>query len=363
MVPLPGGAAPADAAAVPTPVPSGKDAGPPPPSPDTRPPAEPDVDGGGEAGASSCFDQPIPLQMVPPEAIIAFDRSSTMIDARVEAVRTQLTAAMTAVDKAVQFGYLEFPERTCDLAMNVCCSATDIMLAPGRGNGMAINKLLACNANGRTCGSIGPRRTPTGDALRRISDYFKQNTPPGSPDQFAIVITDGEPNCGGQDGVCREARAAAEHLFWSDGVKTAILGIGIDASPSFNICLSEVAQDGGNLLRGSNNGQGPSYPWALETDAARLKQAVDQLLAPIKTRACVVKLAGPRTNDSDVTVSIKGTQVKFDKMHLDGWDFETKSKIRIWGSKCDEIQAGRTDPKEVEAVVMCTVCGGKLDCK
>jgi hypothetical protein len=315
---------------------------------------------GDDGGGPMCFDQPVPLQMVPPQAIIAFDRSSTMVDSRVEAVRVQLTAALGLIDKAVQFGYLEFPNQTCDGLLGVCCVASDILVPPAKGNGATIGKQLACNANGRVCGTTGPRRTPTGDALTRIGDYFKLHTPPGSPDQFAIVVTDGEPNCGGKDGVCREARVAAERL-WSNGAKTAILGIGIDASPSFNVCLTEIAENGGDIFR-TTGGQ-PTYPWAPETDTARLKQAIEQMLLPIKTRACVIKLAGPRDKESDVTVAIKGAPVKFDRMHADGWDFETTRKIRIWGPKCDEILAGRTDPKELEAVVMCKVCGDRpLDC-
>jgi hypothetical protein len=360
VVPLAGVDQP-DAATTPTPAGPDRDGAPPPSRPDASTPgdAQPSP---GDDGGPMCFDQPIPLQVVPPQAIIAFDRSSTMVDSRVEAVRVQLTAALSLVDKAVQFGYLEFPDPKCDITLQMCCAASDVLVAPARSTGATIGKQLACNANGRTCGSTGPRRTPTGDALTRINDYYRMHTPPGAPDQFAVVITDGEPNCGGKDGVCRDARNAAEHL-WLDGVKTAILGVGIDASPNVNVCLSQIAENGGSVFRPINGGQGPAYPWALETDTVRLKQAIDQLLTVIKTRACVIKLAGPRAHDSEVTVSIKGAAVKFDQSHGDGWDFESSRKVRIWGSKCDDIQAGRTDPKDVQAVVMCQVCGDKLDCR
>jgi hypothetical protein len=360
VVPLAGIDDPDGSSVTPTPVSPPPDRGPPaaPPDGGTIPDAEP---GRGVDSGPMCFDQPIQVPMVPPQAIIAFDRSSTMVDSRVEAVRVQLTAALGVLDKAVQFGYLEFPDPACDIAVDMCCPASEILVAPARSTGAMIGKQLACNANGRTCGSIGPRRTPTGNALSRIDEYYRQHTPPGGPDQFAVVITDGEPNCGGKDGVCREARNAAEHL-WSNGAKTAILGVGVDASPNFNVCLTEIAENGGNIFR-SSTGQGPAYPWAFETDTARLKQAIDQLLTPIKARACVLKLAGPRSREADVTVSIKGAHLKYDPMHADGWDFESSRKVRIWGPRCEDIQAGRTDPKDVETVVMCQVCGDRLDCR
>jgi len=305
----------------------------------------------------------VAFEVAPPQAIIAFDRSVSMVDSRVEAVRVQLKSALSLIDKAVQFGYLEFPDRTCDGLMGACCVATDVLVPPAKSTGMTIDQQLACNANGRTCGTNnGPRRTPTGSALTHIADYYRLHVPPGSPDQFAIVITDGEPSCGGQDGVCREATRAAEDLF-TNGVRTFILGIGIDASPAVNVCLPQIAASGANTSGpGNNNIQGIDYPWAPETDAAQLRRAIDQIMAPIKARACVVTLAGPRDRDTDVAVTVNGAQVKFDKLHVDGWDFETRRKVRIWGPRCDDIQAGKIDPKQVQAVETCKACGNNLQC-
>jgi hypothetical protein len=233
---------------------------------------------------------------------------------------------------------------------------------PATGNGPIINQQLACNANGRTCGTIGPRRTPTGSALSQIDDYYRQHMTLGAPEQFAIVITIGPPDCGGLDGPCRIARDATDQLF-SSGIKTAILGLGNDASPFFNACLPQLADAGGNLAGSNNNGQAADYPWAPDMDAARLKQAIDQVMAPIKARACMIKLAAPRNREADVTVSVNDMPVKFDRMHTDGWDFETNRKVRIWGPKCEDIQAGRVEPKNVEAAVTCPLCGGVIQCK
>jgi hypothetical protein len=329
----------------------------PPPTADGAP-ATPGDDGGPPAVCSA--DEPVPLKLVLPQVIIALDRSARMVDSRVEAIRFQLLPALALIDKAVQFGYLEFPDRSCDGLLGGCCGSTDVLVPPAKGTGATIGLQLACNANGRTCGTTGPRRTPTGDALKRIGDYYSQHLTPGSPDQFAVVITIGEPSCGGQDGVCRETSRVAGQL-WTSGVKTAILGIGIDASPGVNTCLPEIA-DAGGRVSGSPNGQQADYPWAPETDAMKLRQAIDQIMAPIKSRACVVKLAGFRDRQADVTVSVNGAAVKFDRLHMDGWDFESGRQVRIWGPRCDDILAGRIDPKLVEAVVMCKFCNGKLDC-
>jgi hypothetical protein len=245
--------------------------------------------------------------------------------------------------------------------MGACCVATDVLVKPAPGMAQAISQQLMCNANGRTCGTTGPRRTPTGDALGRIGSYY-QSLPPGGGEQFAIVITDSEPDCGGQDGACGEAQNATELLF-SKEVKTAILGLGQDASPQFNNCLPQLADAGGRLAGGSNNGQGADYPWAADNNAVQLRQAIDQLLLPIKNRACVVKLAGSRSRESEVTVSANGVAIKFDRNHMDGWDFETQAgagamsrTVRIWGPKCDDIQAGRIQLQAVQASVTCRMC-------
>src|SRR2546421_6240598 len=51
-------------------------------TPDAGSPADSVAPEGDDGGGKQCFDQPVPLQMVPPQAIIAFDRSSTMTDMR-----------------------------------------------------------------------------------------------------------------------------------------------------------------------------------------------------------------------------------------------------------------------------------------
>jgi hypothetical protein len=352
-----------DGSADPMPDRSNPSSEPPPVSPADALPPPPDVApaSDGDEAPPACFDQPVPLKLAPPQAIIAFDRSARVTDTRVEAIRVQLAASLALIDKAVQFGYLEFPNRACDGLLGACCESTDVLVPPARGTGAAINQQLLCNANGRTCGSVGPRRTPTDAALNRIGDYYRLHPTLGGPEQFAVVITDSEPDCGGQDGACRQAQFATEMLF-SNGVKTAILGLGQDASPQFNTCLPQLADAGGNLF-GSSNGQGADYPWAPDADAMRLRQAMDQLMMPIRNRACVIKLAAARDRDSDVTVSVNGAPIKFDRTHVDGWDFDTSRKVRIWGPRCDDIQAGRIAPQEVEALVTCRVCGGNLECR
>src|SRR3954462_13361540 len=55
------------------------------PTVDADPPPD-GTPGQGDDGGPMCSDQPISLPLVPPQAIIAFDRSSTMVDSRVDAV-------------------------------------------------------------------------------------------------------------------------------------------------------------------------------------------------------------------------------------------------------------------------------------
>jgi hypothetical protein len=361
QVPLPSAAIEVDGGDPPA---SRPDAAAPSGPPASRPPA-PDA-AGGEAGSddgSTCWDTPVPREMVPVQGIIAFDRSSTMVDTRVESVRAKLAPALTALSGAVEFGYIEFPEPTCDPASG-CCAASDILVPPTLGSATvtAINKLLACNGNGRTCGKIGPQRTPTDDALQRIDSYFHKNSSMDA-DRFVVLVTDGAPNCGGIDGPCTRARHWAEDLWFSRlSVKTAILALGQDAN--FITCLSSIALDGGNPFKPASSA-GLPFVWIKDvTIPTAVADAVNEVLGPLKARTCAVRLAGPRNSPADVDVRINGVALKYDVTHTDGWDFEGghNRAIHIYGPKCTQVQTGMVQPRNVQATVICRACGDNIDC-
>ena len=323
-------------------------------------PAAPDAAPAGDAGddppGTTCWEVAVPREMVPPRVVIAFDRSGTM-SPRVEAIRKELTPALAALDGAVEFGYLEFPDLTCDPAVG-CCGASELLISPALGSGEAIGKLLACDANGRTC-IVGPPRTPSDDALRKVEAYFT-NTSSMDADRFVVMITDGAPSCGGIGDPCGKARSIARDLWQSNlSVRTAIFAISPQARFS---CLRGVSEVGGNVFRPANSTD-PPFVYVEDVITPEIvKAAVAQLLSPISARSCVVKLAGRRDKPVDVTVRVNGIEVNHDLTHTDGWDYEpgrNNRQIRIYGPKCSQVQQGQLEPRNVQAIVTCEACGDR----
>jgi hypothetical protein len=328
------------------------------PQRDARP-----VDAGSDALDDSdggyCWPMPVPHVLVPPQVIVAFDRSATMTT-RVEAIRKELTPALGDLDGAVSFGYIEFPDKACDPSMG-CCLASNILIPPALGTGAAIGKALACDANGRKCVE-GPPRTPSNDALGKIQVYFRAS-PSGEAERFVVMITDGAPNCGGIGDPCTDARLIARDLWQSQlSVKTAILAISPEARFS---CLSRVAEAGGDVFFRSTTTMGLPFVYVDDVIPPNdVKGAIAQVLAPVKARSCVVRLAGSRDHPEDVTVRANGAAVNYDATHADGWDFDDHNgrQIHIYGPKCTQLQMGQIKPANVQATVVCTACGDRIDC-
>jgi hypothetical protein len=145
-------------------------------------------------------------------------------------------------------------------------------------------------------------------------------------------------------------------------VKTVILAISPEARFS---CLRGIAEVGGDVFFRSTATMGLPFVYLDdETVPADLKSAVATALAPIKARSCVVRLAGTRDKPEDITVRANGQTVNYDPTHADGWDFDDHSgrQIHIYGPKCTQLQMGTIKPANVQATVVCTACGDRIDC-
>jgi hypothetical protein len=310
--------------------------------------------------AQGCWQLPVPREMVPPQAIIAFDRSSTMTT-RVELIRKELVPALATLEGAAAFGYLEFPDKACDPAVG-CCGASDILVPPALGASATIGKQLACDANGRKCVE-GPPRTPSDDALRKLETFYR-NGASTDADRFVVMITDGAPNCGGFGDPCDKARVAARDL-WQDSrlrVKTAILAISTEARFS---CLRAIAEVGGNVFEPATASDLPFVYVDTVTNPAVVRAALAQVLEPVKARTCVVKLAGSRDRPSEITVKVDGATLKYDPSHADGWDYDAGTdtrQIRIYGPRCAQALMGQLQPSSVQGIVTCSACGDRIDC-
>ncbi len=329
----------------------------------------PSTDGGpsqgtGDDGPECWPTPPVTRQLVPPQVIIAFDRSSTM-DPRVEPIRAKLFPALSALEPAVRFGLLRFPDGKDNVG---CCSATDVLVNPALNTASAINSQLTCNAMGGSCLTPGPRCTPTDDAFRKVANFWSSVR--GETDRFVLLITDGVPiNCNGEvSETCLRAHRFAADL-WRSKIKTVVFAISGIATQGN--CLSRIAQDGGNAFP-SGTSSGMPFVWLPDiTDASALGTAINAALGPIRARTCVVTLAGPRRQVNDVVVRVNGVAIQPDTGHATGWDFEPSSRtssgayteIRIGADHCKDILSGKLQAKNVQTEVTCQDCGNGTDCQ
>jgi hypothetical protein len=319
--------------------------------------------GNPDAGAGACRPVPVSRGMAAPQAIVALDRSSTM-DERIEPLRAELIPALAALGRSVEIGYLQFPGDGCD--DSTCCDASGVLVAPALNSAPAIDPLIACNPTGGACVQPGAHRTPTDDALQTIARTWAAPAP--DADRFAVVITDGPPNCNGDtDAPCARAHRAAVDLWQSPSkVSAVILAIG---PLTQGTCLDRIASDGGDVF-GSGRPAAPPLVWIEDTTTpAVIRDALIQLLSPIRRRTCVVKLPAPRRRPGEVTVRAGDTLVPHDPTHADGWDFEPSrslrpaSELRLYGPRCDRVQDGTTAARTIKATITCEACGGVVACE
>jgi hypothetical protein len=298
-----------------------------------------------------------------PQVLVALDRSSTM-DQRIEPLRAELIPALAALGRSVEIGYLQFPGDRCeDLT---CCEASDVLVAPALNTAGAIDPLVACNPAGGACLVPGAHRTPTDDALRTIARTWADPVP--DADRFAVVITDGPPNCDGDvANPCARARRAAIDLWQSSSrVTTVILAI----SPlTLTTCLDRIAIEGGDAF-GNGTSLGLPLVWIDDTTSpTTIRQALAELLAPIKRRTCVVKLPAARRRAVEVTVHAGDVVIPYDASHTAGWDFEPPrsarpaTELRLYGPLCDRLQDGTIAARAVQATITCQDCGRGVACR
>jgi hypothetical protein len=351
VVPLPG-PIPAEAgAAMP-------DAGRVPRGPDGRRQA-PDAAPGDDGGDSTCPMVDVFAPMASPQVIIALDRSSTM-DPRIEPIRAKLTPLLADLGRAVEVGYLEFPDYRCD--PRTCCPSSPVLVEPALGSSAAIDRLLACNPMMGPCPRPGIARTPTDEALRTVQSYW----PTAGPDRFVVIITDGPPRCENDfDTACFRGRSLANTLASRTlNVKTAILAI---TRSTLSTCLERIAELGGDLFPHGTSAKEP-FAWIEDvTDPKALAVALAEVLSPVKDRICVVKLRAPRDQWADVAVLVRGTDLPYDPSGRSGWSFEPSrtgrsTAIRIGRKTCDLIESGELKPRDVQTRVRCPDCGNGAAC-
>lgn len=295
------------------------------------------VDGGGgfDGGPTFCSGQPTMFYPLLPEVIVAVDRSTGMSSARfgnttvAAAVRAVLDDQPAQYQKAVHYGYAEFPAATG--LCNQCGSCASVVPPTPTFQGF-VNALHACDPY---CGDLGTQR-PTTIALTRSGDFF------GSPERYrryVLLITNGRPDCGsGQGSSCGDGGDAYNEIgqlaFRDVGTYVVVPGE-IDSGSAQ--CFRDLATAGG-----FPTSQAPYY--RDPQDPTELTSQIGDVLQTIARDACTIDLMGAQIKDSTHAAFYWGnSQIPHDRNN--GWDLTDNGfTIVLHGQACDNlIQFGKTD--------------------
>ncbi|MBL8720558.1 MAG: hypothetical protein JNL79_31525 [Myxococcales bacterium] len=304
---------------------------------------------------------------IPASLLIVLDRSASMDkDGKWTGAVSALKTALAAADDDLPVGILYYPEGKFDTSKSVGCILTPT--APGC---PALLKDSGCTDIKKTpYVDIGPLKTtralisssmdatkPTGDntptrwALKNGWSIMQTTSAKG--DRFVLLVTDGEPTtyspafgglpemsveCSDQATMEKETTGA---FTGSPVVKTFVIGApGSEKAATF---LSHLAINGGTR-RTPTCTTDCHYQIGSGSFSADLAKALAEITGKIAT--CIFEVpTGTDVDPAKVNVVLEtagvGADVLRDESHADGWDYTdgTKSKIELYGPKCDALKA------------------------
>jgi hypothetical protein len=291
------------------------------------------VDGSGDGGQTICTGPP--AQIIPeyPEVFVALDRSAGMNGRFGDT--TELMAARDALDvqvapyqKAIHFGYVEFPSpASSNCPQGECCAGN--VSSPNPSFLKFNTALHACDAN-QSCASSNYSR-PTWPALTSTLSWFNQREP---IHRYVLLITNGQPDCGGGTGFgdCQDTENVISQLAGLD-VTTHVV---VPAPPPLDTgvanCMTMLA------LAGNAPTPQPYYQWA--TDPAALSSALGAIARAVATDACqvdVLQIQAPIDPDRG-SVQWMNIPIPRSRNGSDGWEIANNGfDVKLRGQWCDRL--------------------------
>ena len=295
--------------------------------------------GGGGAGGNGipqepmgCGKQTFAIQATKqsPNIMMVVDESGSMKDPIAGSAMSKWSALVGAVNGlfmaysgAAQWGLSIFPHSPAN-----SCGAGQIDIAVAAGTTPAIlSKINALNDS-----NIGGN-TPTNQTLQAmlggaagLADATKSN--------YVLLMTDGEPNCGGN--VQSVAATVAQLYAQTPSVRTFVVGIG-DGTSSDPSALNSWA-DAGHTARA-----GATHYYQVNT-ANDLTMAFADIVNGVAS--CTYQLSMKPADASLIIAYIGGVAVPQDPTNGTTYDPGTNSLV-FHGSSCDQIKSGATSSLDI----------------
>lgn len=301
----------------------------------------------------TCGLKTVPIQMLPPEILIVFDKSVSMQDPAtggscgmptacgskmmemVNAVSTVVMQTQTTID----WGLKLFADMgACGVAVGPTVPIAAMNAAP---IALALS-MAAANSH-----------TPTRLAMQAAVAYLKTLTTPNP--KFVLLATDGIPNCipGNANQIAYDQAGATQAVADSvtAGFPVFVLGVGSGVTsnpkdgPIFDPTLTMLAAAGGKPRAGT-----PNYYHA--SSSADVIAAIGMIQSQVGS--CVFNLGKVPLDPTNIAVrGDAGQHIPKDTAHLDGWDYATPAmnSVKLYGMWCDQVTAGTI--KSVQAIFGC----------
>ncbi len=326
------------------------------------------ADGGNDD--SACANVKYDGKKIPASLLIILDRSGSMKDGgKWSGAVAALKSALAAADDELPVGILYYPQGLFDTSKSVGCIFTPT--APGCPEAL---KDSGCTDIKKTpYVDVGPLKdtraklsssmdatSPTGDntptrwALK--NGWAIMGTIPAKGDRYVLLVTDGEPTVhqpafGGLPEMSIECGSTAimeketgDAFKATPVVKTFVIGApGSEKAGKF---LSQLAINGGTRRTPTCTTAAGDCHYQIGSGSfsGDLAKALGEITGKIAT--CIFELpTGADVDPTKVNVVLEkagvGSDVLRDESHADGWDYTdgTKTKVEIYGPKCDELKA------------------------
>jgi hypothetical protein len=321
--------------------------------------------GGDVSIPTSCGQNSVPINAVPPDVLIVQDKSGSMdhddndsscnngcgSNSKWAQVSAALTQVVTNTDAQINWGLKFFSDN------NACAASGMPVVGVGSNNGPMIASVISNTSAGGN--------TPTRDAVTTGAAYLSglKDTNP----KYILLATDGLPNCPvGCSGMSKPsstctntdnqsedaAATMAVANALASGIKTFVIGVG-NVQVAQNT-LNQFAMAGG--LAQSN--AATSYYAA--TDPTALEAALNALVGAVFS--CTVSLSGAPSGFTNVAVSAvdasTGKPVAIQQDPNNGWTYDSgKQNILLKGTACDDLKNGTyTNLNFIYACEGTTIC-------
>lgn len=282
-----------------------------------------------EANRCGCGGEQLGATAVPPNIVIALDRSGSMVTNTVpnSGGRSRWTVAKAAISQIadayadeIRFGLTLWPgtNQSCTgSSQQQCQGVYSPVSLPGTAN--AIDSALGAAG---TCG-LGTPIAGTLNALAAqggtlgLGDTAREN--------FVLFVTDGaQNNCSGD-----EVAAVTALRNRTPSVRTFVVGFSGDVDAT---ALNAIATAGGTARPGT-----PKYYQADDEDA--LLMAFQDIAGSIV--ACEYTLSVEPDSPDRLFVFVGSTQLNRDTTHANGWDYNaTTKRLTFYGAACTTVRGG-----------------------